>query len=126
MNDGQWARFEDDFAIRIAERIGRLYHPSVVSVDVVLHGDGLPARVRIVSKSQAGETGFPHLLNLYLVWREGAIEKPMAETNPSYFEAYLDSIPIEMQQWMKDRPVDFGSRTQRELMEVLKLDHFDA
>lgn len=124
MNANDWQRFEDEFAIRIAERISGLYHAQQVTVDVVRHESGHPSRVRIGAKSREGDTGFPYLLNVYLTWRERAIEELLA--NPDNFDAYLESLPGKMQRWMQERPIDFGSRTQREPLERLYLDHFDA
>jgi len=123
-NANNWQTFEDEFAIRIAEKIGGLYHAQQVTVDVIRHGNGHPARVRIGAESREGDTGFPYLLNVHLTWREGAIERLLA--NPDNFDAHVESLPGKMQEWMQERPIDFGSRTQREPLERLDLDHFDA
>jgi len=124
MNANDWQKFEDEFAIRIAERISSLYRAQQVTVDVVRHENGHPSRVRIGAESREGDTGFPYLLNVHLTWRERAIEQLL--TNPDNFDAYLESLPGKMQGWMQERPIDFGSRTQREPLERLYLDHFDA
>lgn len=124
MNANDCQKFEDEFAIRIAERIGGLYHAQQVTVDVVRHESGHPSRVRIGAKSREGDTGFPYLLNVHLTWRERAIKELLA--NPDNFDAYLESLPGKMQRWMQERPIDFGSRTQREPLERLYLDHFDV
>lgn len=124
MNANDWQKFEDEFAIRIAERISSLYRAQQVTVDVVRQENGHPSRVRIGAESREGDTGFPYLLNVHLTWRERAIEQLL--TNPDNFDAYLESLPGKMQGWMQERPIDFGSRTQREPLERLYLDHFDA
>ncbi|WP_175861330.1 DUF5594 family protein [Burkholderia cepacia] len=124
MNANDWQRFEDEFAIRIAERVSGLYHAQQVTVDVVRHEGRHSSRVRIGAKSREGNTGFPYLLNVHLTWRERAIEELLA--NPDNFDAYLESLPSKMQRWMQERPIDFGSRTQREPLERLYLDNFDA
>lgn len=124
MNANDWRKFEDEFAVRIAEKIGSLYHVQQVTVEVIRHGSGHPARVRIGSERREGDTGFPYLLNVHLAWRERAIERLLA--NPANFDVYLESLPAKMQGWMQERPIDFGSRTQREPLERLCLDHFDA
>lgn len=123
MNPKDCQRFEDEFAVRIAEKIGSLYYPQHVTVDVVSQGNGHLPAVRIVADSR-GESGFPFPLNVYLTWREQAIEALLAD--PAGFEAYIESLPKKMQEWMQERPIDFGSRTQREPLEHLFLDHFDA
>jgi hypothetical protein len=124
MNANDWQKFEDDFAIRIAERISSLYRAQQVTVDVARHENGHASRVRIRAESREGDTGFPYLLNVHLTWREKAIEQLLS--NPDSFDAYLKSLPGKMQGWMQERPIDFGSRTQREPLERLYLDHFDA
>lgn len=124
MNANDWQRFEDEFAIRIAEKIGSLYHAQQVTVDVIRHENDHPTRVRIGAENREGDTGFPYLLNVHLTWCDGAIEQLLA--NPAHFDVYVESLPSKMQGWMQERPVDFGSRTQREPLERLYLDHFDA
>ncbi|CAE6706432.1 DUF5594 family protein [Paraburkholderia nemoris] len=124
MNANDWQKFEDEFAIRIAERISSLYHAQQVTVDVVRHENRHPSGVRIGAESREGDTGFPYLLNVHLTWHERAIEQLL--TNPDNFDVYLESLPGKMQGWMQERPIDFGSRTQREPLERLYLDHFDA
>ncbi|VWC87637.1 DUF5594 family protein [Burkholderia contaminans] len=124
MNANDWQRFEDEFAMRIAERISGLYHAQQLTVDVVRHESGHPSRVRIGAKSREGDTGFPYLLNVHLTWHERAIEELLS--NSDNFNAYLESLPGKMQQWMQERPIDFGSRTQHEPLERLYLDNFDA
>jgi hypothetical protein len=124
MNANDWRKFEEEFAIQIANKIGSLYHARQITVEVIRYEKGHPARVRIGAESREGDTGFPYLLNVYLVWREGAIEQLLA--NPANFGAYVESLPAKMQAWMRERPIDFGSRTQREPLERLYLDHFDA
>ncbi|MGN4155164.1 DUF5594 family protein [Burkholderia gladioli] len=124
MNANDWQRFEDEFAIRIAERISGLYHAQQVTADVVRHESRHSSWVRIGAKSREGNTGFQYLLNVHLTWRERAIEELLA--NPDNFDAYLESLPSKMQRWMQERLIDFGSRTQREPLERLYLDNFDA
>ena len=124
MNANDWQRFENEFAIRIAEKIGSLYRAKQVTVAVAPHEDGHPSGVRITAENCVGNTGFPHLLNVYLTWRDGAIEQLLTDSNN--FDAYLKSLPSKMEGWMQERPIDFGSLTQREPLERLHLDHFDA
>ncbi|ASD83719.1 DUF5594 family protein [Burkholderia gladioli pv. gladioli] len=124
MNANDWHRFEDEFAIRIAEKISSLYHAQQVTADVVQHESGHPSWVRIGAKSREGDTGFPYLLNVHLTWHERAIKELLA--NPDNFDAYLESLPGKMQGWMQERPIDFGSRTQHGPLERLYLDHFDV
>ncbi len=64
------------------------------------------------------------MLNVHLTWRERAIEELLA--NPDNFDAYLESLPSKMQRWMRERPIDFGSRTQRKPLEHFYLDNFDG
>lgn len=126
MDDQQWARFETEFAARIADKIGSLYDASQISVAVAPRRDGHPAAVHIWAASKESTTGYPFLLNAYLVWRERAIEDLITRADPGYFEAYLNSVPRKMEEWMTKLPIDFGSRTQRESMVLVTLDHFDA
>jgi hypothetical protein len=108
----------------MANKIASLYHAEQIIVEVIRHGNGHPSRVRIGAENREGSTGFPCLLNVHLTWREGAIERLLE--NPTNFNAYVESLPGKMQGWMQERPIDFGSRTQREPLERLYLDHFDA
>lgn len=124
MNTQDCQRFEDEFAVRIAEKIGSLYYTQQVTVDVVSHGSGHLPAIRIVAENREDAAGFPYPLNVYLTWREKAIEELLAD--PAGFEAYVESLPKKMREWMQERPIDFGSRTQREPLEHLFLDHFDA
>lgn len=124
MNENDWRRFEDEFAIRIAEKIGSLYHASQIEVDVVRQEGGHPSLVRIVAESREGNTGFPYLLNVHLTWCDRAIEQLLK--NSDSFEAYLEALPGNMRDWMQARRIDFGSRSQHEPLERLYLTHFDA
>ncbi|MDF3084206.1 DUF5594 family protein [Burkholderia sola] len=125
MNPDVRARFETEFAPRIATRLRDLYQPGEVKVDVVPHdGQGSSTCVDVIGLTST--VGLPNRLNARLAWRDDAIASLLAEPDRSRFDRYLAALPVTIERWQMELPVDFSSRTQRD-REILIGDlDFDA
>jgi hypothetical protein len=125
MNPEVRARFETEFAPRIATRLRGLYQPGEVKVDVVPHdGQGSPTCIDVIGLTST--VGLPNRLNVRLAWRDDAIAGLLAEPDPSRFDRYLAALPVTIERWQMELPVDFSTRTQRD-REILIGDlDFDA
>ncbi|NTZ08643.1 DUF5594 family protein [Burkholderia metallica] len=125
MNPDVRARFETEFAPRIATRLRGLYQPGEVKVDVAPHdGQGSPPCVDVIGLTST--VGLPNRLNARLAWRDDAIASLLAEPDASRFDRYLAALPVMIERWQMELPVDFSSRTQRD-REILIGDlDFDA
>ncbi|MDS0861729.1 DUF5594 family protein [Burkholderia pseudomultivorans] len=107
------ARFDSEFAPRIAQRILGLYGHGDVRAEVVsADGQGGAACVEVTALTST--VGLPNPLNVRLAWRDDAIEALLAERDSSRFDRYLAALPVTIEQWQLALPVDFGSRTQRD------------
>ncbi|MGA7777944.1 MAG: DUF5594 family protein [Paraburkholderia sp.] len=107
------ARFETEFAPRIAETIAHL-DPSVRVEVLPYEGHGHPTRVRIVGEAVEALRHYPHSLNLLLTWDSDEIERLMGEGGQARFAGYLRAIPRKLDAWRNVREVDFRSHTQAE------------
>ncbi|RQS96734.1 DUF5594 family protein [Burkholderia seminalis] len=125
MNSDVRARFETEFAPRIAARLRGLYPPGDVKVDVVPHdGQGSPTCIDVVGLTST--VGLPNRLNARLAWCDDAIAGLLAEPDHGRFDRYLAALPVTIERWQMELPVDFSSRTQRD-REILIGDlDFDA
>lgn len=125
MNPDVRARFETEFAPRIAARLLGLYRPGEVKVEVVPHdGQGSPTCVDVIGLTST--VGLPNPLNARLAWRDEAIDDLLAEPDRSRFDRYLAALPVTIERWQMELPVDFSTRTQRD-REILIGDlDFDA
>jgi hypothetical protein len=107
------ARFETEFAARIAETIAGL--DASVRVDVLPYeGHGHPTRVRVSGEPVEALRYYPHPLNLHLTWDSDEIERLMCEGGQARFAGYLHAIPRKLDAWRNAREVDFRSHTQAE------------
>ncbi|UXU85528.1 DUF5594 family protein [Burkholderia sp. S-53] len=125
MNPDVRARFETEFAPRIAARLLGLYRTGEVKVDVVPHdGQGSPTCVDVIGLTSS--VGLPNPLNARLARRDDAIDDLLAEPDRSRFDRYLAALPVTIERWQMELPVDFSTRTQRD-REILIGDlDFDA
>ncbi|WP_322085342.1 DUF5594 family protein [Burkholderia sp. BCC1999] len=124
MNPDVRARFETEFAPRIAARLRGLYQPGDVRVDVMPpDGQGSPT-VDVIGLTST--VGLPNRLNARLVWRDDAIADLLAEPDRSRFDRYLAALPVTIERWQMELPVDFSSRTQRDREIVIGDLDFDA
>ncbi|AXF25651.1 hypothetical protein CUJ89_35030 [Burkholderia pyrrocinia] len=125
MNSDVRARFETEFAPHIAARVLGLYRPGEVKVDVVPHdGQGSPTCVEVIGLTST--PGLSNRLNVRLAWRDDAIDALLAEPDRSRFDRYLAALPVTIERWQMELPVDFSTRTQRD-REILIGDlDFDA
>jgi hypothetical protein len=125
MSPEQNARFEREFAPRLAERIMSLYRKGEVSVDIVpRRGPALPTRIEV--SGVTSEVGLPHRLNVYLAWSDDAIVALLAEADTARFDRYLAALPVTIERWQRELPVDFGTRTQRDPVVMIGDLDFDA
>ncbi|WP_256218067.1 DUF5594 family protein [Burkholderia contaminans] len=110
---------------RASRRKLGLYQPGEVRVDVVPHdGQGSPTRVDVIGLTST--VGLPNRLNARLAWRDDAIDALLAEPDRSRFDRYLAALPVTIERWQMELPVDFSTRTQRD-REILIGDlDFDA
>ena len=107
------ARFETEFAPRIAETIAGL--DAGVRVEVLPYeGHGHPTRVRVFGEAVEALRHYPHPLNLHLTWDSDEIERLMREGGQARFAGYLHAIPRKLDAWRNVREVDFRSHTQAE------------
>ncbi|WP_260433442.1 DUF5594 family protein [Burkholderia cepacia] len=90
------ARFETEFAPRIAARVLGLYQPGDVRVEVVPHdGQGSPTCVDVIGLTST--VGLPNRLNARLAWRDDAIAALLAEPDRSRFDRYLAALPVTIE-----------------------------
>jgi hypothetical protein len=107
------ARFDTEFAPRIAEKIAGL--DASVHVEVLPHeGHGHPTRVRIFARPSGALRHYPHPLNLHLTWDSDEIERLVGEGGQARFASYLLAIPAKLDAWRNAREVDVRSHSQAE------------
>lgn len=125
MTPEQHERFETDYAPRIVERLLSLYRHGDVKVSVVPRDpQGRPASISVIGITS--EVGLPNRLNAFLAWSDDAIERLLAEPDRSRFDRYLAALPVKIEQWQMELPVDFSTRTQRDPEIMISDLDFDA
>jgi hypothetical protein len=114
MNQDTAARFDREFAPRIAAVIAGLFKQHVRVEVVPYAGAGHPTRVTLTGARLVSPHGYVHPLNVSLTWDSDAINGLMQPDGEARFVRYLTAIPRKMQNWEGGRPIDFGSRAQAE------------
>lgn len=108
------ARFDEEFAPRIAEAIMACVATTVHAEVLPYGGHGHPTRVRIHAEPIEDLRPYPHPLNLYLTWDSDEIERLMGAEGPARFAHYLAALPRKLEAWRHVRELDFRSHTQAE------------
>jgi hypothetical protein len=114
MNPETVARFDHEFAPRIAATIAALFDTGVHAEVLPYHGHGHPTSVRVWAEPIEVVRHYPHKLNLHLTWDSDEIERLMGEGGEARFASYLNAIPRKLDAWHNAREVDFRSHTQAE------------
>jgi hypothetical protein len=113
------ARFDEQFAPRIAEAIAACF-PTTVHTEVLPYGGhGHPTRVRIYATPLENLGHYAHPLNLYLTWDSDEIERLMGEQGQARFANYLAALPRKLKAWTHARELDFLTHTQGEPVALL-------
>lgn len=113
------ARFDKQFAPRIAEAIAACFATTVHTEVLPYGGHGHPTRVRIHAAPLDALGQYPHPLNLYLTWDSDEIERLMGDEGPTRFANYLAALPRKLTAWTHARELDFLSHTQGEPVTLL-------
>ncbi|NKJ45810.1 hypothetical protein CIC12_03440 [Burkholderia sp. SG-MS1] len=108
------ARFDEQFAPRIAEAIAACFATTVHTEVLPYGGPGQPTRVRIRAAPLAELGHYAHPLNLYLTWDSDEIERLMDARGEARFVNYLAALPRKLSAWTHARELDFLSHTQGE------------
>ncbi|KAA1015888.1 hypothetical protein FVF58_00610 [Paraburkholderia panacisoli] len=108
------ARFDQQFAPRIAEAIAACFAATVHTEVLPYGGPGHPTRVRIYAAPLDKLGHYPHPLNLYLTWDSDEIERLMDAQGQTRFARYLAALPRKLSAWTHARELDFLSHTQGE------------
>jgi hypothetical protein len=108
------ARFDEQFAPRIAEAIAACFATTVHTEVLPYGGPGHPTRVRIHAAPLADQGRYAYPLNLYLTWDSDEIERLMGEQGRARFAGYLAALPRKLDAWTHARELDFLSHTQAE------------
>ncbi|WGS48719.1 DUF5594 family protein [Paraburkholderia sp. D15] len=110
------ARFDQQFAPRIAAAIAACLAANVQTDVLPYGGHGHPTRVRIHAAllEGTGHAHYAHPLNLYLTWDSDEIERLMGEEGEARFAGYLAALPRKLAAWTHARELDFVSHTQGE------------
>ena len=90
------ARFDEQFAPRIAEAIAACFAATVHTEVLPYGGHGQPTRVRIHAAPLDNPGHYPHPLNLYLTWDSDEIERLMGEQGQTRFANYLAALPRKL------------------------------
>jgi hypothetical protein len=106
------ARFDEEFAPRIAEAIAACFATTVQTEVLPYGGHGHPTRVRIHAAPIEDMGQYPYALNLYLTWDSDEIERLMGAEGPLRFAGYLAALPRKLAAWNHARELDFLSHTQ--------------
>jgi len=106
------ARFDEEFAPRIAEAIAACFATTVHTEVLPYEGPGHPTRLRIHAAPLEHIAQFEHPLNLYLTWDSDEIERLMKEEGQARFSRYLAALPRKLAAWHHARDLDFLSHTQ--------------
>jgi hypothetical protein len=108
------ARFDQQFAPRIAEAIAACLAATVHTEVLPYGGPGHPTRLRIHAAPLDGLGHYPHPLNVYLTWDSDEIERLMDAQGQTRFASYLAALPRKLTAWTHARQLDFLSHTQAE------------
>lgn len=108
------ARFDQQFAPRIAEAIAACLAATVHTEVQPYGGPGHPTRLRIRAAPLDGLGHYPHPLNLYLTWDSDEIERLMDAQGQTRFAHYLAALPRKLTAWTHARQLDLLSHTQAE------------
>ncbi|MFM0737194.1 DUF5594 family protein [Paraburkholderia xenovorans] len=108
------ARFDRQFAPRIAEALAACFATTVHTDVLPYGGHGHPTRVRIYAEPLKELAHYAHPLNLYLTWDSDEIEELMGPAGPARFTAYLAALPRKLEAWRHARELDFLTHTQAE------------
>jgi hypothetical protein len=108
------ARFDQQFAPRIAEAIAACFDTTVHTEVLPYGGHGHPTRVHIHAVPIEDLRLYPHPLNLYLTWDSDEIERLMGATGQARFAGYLAALRRKLEAWRHVRELDFRSHTQAE------------
>ena len=113
------ARFDEQFAPRIAEAISACFATTVHTEVLPYGGHGHPTRVRIHAVPLAALGHYAHPLNLYLTWDSDEIERLVNEQGQTRFANYLAALPRKLKAWTVARELDFLTHTQGEPVALL-------
>jgi hypothetical protein len=126
MNPDTVARFDHEFAPRIAATIAGLFDPGIHTEVLPWQGHGHPTRVRVWAVPIEALRHYPYPLNLHLTWDSDEIERLMGEGGEARFARYLEALPRKFDAWHSAREVDFRSHTQAEIEMLLGGLDFEA
>ncbi|MGF6772698.1 hypothetical protein P3T18_005192 [Paraburkholderia sp. GAS199] len=113
------ARFDQQFAPRIAEAVAALFASTIHTEVLPYGGHGHPTRVRIFATPLENIGHYAHPLNLYLTWDSDEIERLMEAGGEARFSAYLAALPRKLQAWRHARELDFLTHTQGQPLTLL-------
>jgi len=105
------ARFDAEFAPRIAETIAGLFRHRI---HAELDGAQSPARLHVYGEPFEGVRRFAHPLNIYLSWDSLEVEALFATGGEEKFALYLAALPGKLHAWQAPRQIDLGTRSQAE------------
>ncbi|MGF6239411.1 hypothetical protein P3T42_001143 [Paraburkholderia sp. GAS38] len=126
MNPETVARFDHEFAPRIAATLAGLFDTGVHAEVLPYQGHGHPTRVRVWAEPIEALRHYPHALNLHLTWDSDEIERLMDEDGETRFSRYLNALPRKLDAWHFARELDFRSHTQAEAEMLLGGLDFEA
>ena len=93
MNQDSAARFDREFAPRIAAVIASLFKQHVHVEVVPYAGTGHPTRVTLTGDRLVSPHGYVHPLNVSLTWDSDAINGLMRPDGEARFARYLGALP---------------------------------
>ncbi|SIO60922.1 DUF5594 family protein [Paraburkholderia phenazinium] len=126
MNPETVARFDHEFAPRIAATLAGLFDTGVHAEVLPYQGHGHPTRVRVWAEPIEALRHYPHALNLHLTWDSDEIERLMDDDGETRFSRYLNALPRKLDAWHFARELDFRSHTQAEAEMLLGGLDFEA
>jgi hypothetical protein len=112
MNPHSIARFDHEFAPRIAATIAGLFDSGIHAEVLPYQGHGHPTRVRVWAVPIEALRHYAHPLNLHLTWDSDEIERLMGEGGEARFARYLEALPRKLNAWHSARAIDIRSHTQ--------------
>ncbi|WP_454721807.1 MULTISPECIES: DUF5594 family protein [Cupriavidus] len=110
------ARFDAEFAPRIAEAIAGLFRHRL---HAELDGGQSPARLHIYGEPFEGARRFPYPLDIYLSWDSLEVEALFAAGGEEKFAQYLAALPGKLHAWQAPRQIDLATRSQAEATVLL-------
>ncbi|MDE1183828.1 DUF5594 family protein [Paraburkholderia sp.] len=120
------ARFDTEFAPRIASKISSLFDDGVHAEVLRYEGHGHPSRIHLWGEPRGDAHRYPHPLNVILTWDSDEIACLMDAGAEQRFTRYLDAIPRKFDAWHFARHIDFHSHTQAEVQILLGGLDFEA